>query len=259
MKAHSLEFRFRFLIHFVIILVGFTAPWDRWLHIDSSGPNAHVWGTLAASLAMLKPGAGGMGIAAAFNLILAFGILCALGAAALRTWGSAYLGANVVKAHTFQGASVVAAGPYRRVRNPLYLGTMLHVLALALLMPPSGAIFSIVAIGFFQVRLILGEEAFLAGKLGEPYLDYCARVPRLLPALRPKVPSSHTRAAWGIALLGEIYMWGVAIAFISVGYRYNAFLITQGVIISLGVSLVARALLPKAPAQADGLTAMDAD
>jgi protein-S-isoprenylcysteine O-methyltransferase Ste14 len=243
MKAHSLEFRFRFLIHLVIIVLGFTTPWDRWLHIDSSGPNAHVWGTLSAGLAMVKPGA--IGIATAFNLILAIGILFAVAAALLRTWGSAYLGANVVKAHTFHGNGVVAAGPYRRVRNPLYLGTVIHIFALALLMPPSGAVFTIVAIVFFQIRLILGEESFLAAKLGEPYLAYCARVPRLLPALTPRVPSSQTPAAWGAALLGEIYMWGVAIAFIAVGYRYNAFLITQGVIISLGVSLVARALLPK--------------
>jgi protein-S-isoprenylcysteine O-methyltransferase Ste14 len=255
MKAHSLEFRFRFLIHFVIILLGFTAPWDRWLHIDSSGPNAHVWGTLAAWLAMIKPGA--IGIAAAFNLLLAVGIVCALAAAMLRTWGSAYIGANVVKAHTFQGNSVVAAGPYRYVRNPLYLGTMLHVFALALLMPPSGAIFSIVAMALFQVRLILGEEAFLSGRLGEPYLAYCARVPRLFPALTARVPSSHTSAAWSAALLGEIYMWGVAIAFVSVGYRYNAFLITQGVIISLGVSLVARALIPKSTARQNDLTPID--
>ena len=48
MKASSLEFRFRFLIHFVLVLLGFTAPWNQWLHVDSSGPNAHVWGTLSA-------------------------------------------------------------------------------------------------------------------------------------------------------------------------------------------------------------------
>jgi protein-S-isoprenylcysteine O-methyltransferase Ste14 len=243
MKASSFEFRFRFLIHFVIILLGFTAPWDRWLHVDSSGPNAHVWGTLAANLAMIKPGA--FNIAAAFNLILIVGILCAVAAAALRTWASAYLGANVVKAHTFQGNSVVAAGPYRYLRNPLYLGTMIHVLALALLMPPSGAIFSIVAMGLFQVRLILGEEAFLAEKLGEAYLAYRARVPRLLPGLGPRVAASNASTAWLAAFLGESYMWGVAIAFVAVGYRYNAFLITQGVIVSLGLSLVARAFIPR--------------
>lgn len=256
MKATAFEFRFRFLIHFVVIVLGFTAPWDRWLHIDSAGPNAHVWGTLSAWLAMVKPGA--IGIGAAFNLLLAVGIACAVAAAVLRTWGSAYLGANVVKAHNFQGGRVVADGPYRYVRNPLYLGTMVHVLALALLMPPSGAIFCIVVMGLFEVRLILGEETFLSDSLGERYLAYCARVPRLFPALRARVPASGAPAAWGAALLGETYMWGVAIAFIAVGYRYNAFLITQGVIISLGVSLVARALIPRS-AEQDGVVAVDAD
>ncbi len=98
------------------------------------------------------------------------------------------------------------------------------------------------------------QEAFLAAKLGEPYLAYCARVPRLLPALMPRVAASQTRAAWGTAFLGESYLWGVAIAFLAVGYRYNAFLITQGVIISLGVSLVARALIPKSAVEQDGVT-----
>jgi hypothetical protein len=94
MKVSSFEFRFRFLIHFVIILLGFLTPWNRWLHVDPAGPNAHVWGTLAAHLAMIKPGV--VSIATSFNLLLGAGILFALAAAALRTWGSAYLGANVV-------------------------------------------------------------------------------------------------------------------------------------------------------------------
>jgi protein-S-isoprenylcysteine O-methyltransferase Ste14 len=243
MKATAFEFRFRFLIHFVLILLGFTAPWDRWLHLDSSGPNAHVWGTLAAYLSSLKPGV--VSIATSFKLLLIAGVLCALAAAALRTWGSAYLGASVVNAHTMQGYGVVAAGPYRYLRNPLYLGTIIHVFALALLMPPSGAIFCIVTITIFQLRLIAAEESFLAAKLGEPYLAYCARVPRLIPALTPRVPASATAAAWPSAFLGETYMWGVLAAFVIAGYRYNAFLITQGVLIALGVSLIARAFLPK--------------
>ncbi|MEO8736676.1 MAG: isoprenylcysteine carboxylmethyltransferase family protein [Edaphobacter sp.] len=243
MKATEFEFRFRFLIYFVIILLGFNVPWDRRLHLDSSGPNAHVWGTLSAHLSLLKPGA--LNISTSFNLLLVAGILCALAAAVLRTWSSAYLGANVVKAHTFQGDSVVAAGPYRYLRNPLYFGTTLHIFALALLMPPSGAIFCILAIGLFQLRLIFGEEAFLANTLGEPYRAYCAKVPRLFPALTPRVPSSPTTAAWPTAFLGETYMWGVAITFLVVGWRYNSFLIIQGVIVSLGLSLFARALLPR--------------
>lgn len=241
-KATAFEFRIRFLIHAAIIVLGFTAPWDRWLRLDSAGPNAHVWGTLAARLSMLKPGA--FSISASFNLLLALATLCALAAAALRTWGAAYLGVSTVHSHAMLGESVVAAGPYRYLRNPLYVGIFIHAFALALLMPPSGAIFCVVLIGIFELRLIGGEEAFLAARLGEPYRAYCTRVPRLFPALTPRVPASPDKPAWGMAFLSEVYMWGVFAAFVSVGYRYNAFLIIRGVLIALGASLIVRALLP---------------
>lgn len=238
MKATEFEFRFRFLIHFVIILLGFTAPWDRLLNFESGRT---VWLVVAAWPARNH----WLSFSAATIALLILATLCALAAAALRTWASAYLGASIVKAHTMQGDSVVAAGPYRYLRNPLYLGTIIHTFALALLMPPSGAIFCIVAITLFQLRLIAGEESFLAAKLGEPYLTYCARVPRLVPALTPRVAASSTAGTWPTAFLGESYMWGVVAAFAIAGYRYNAFLITQGVLIALGVSLIARAFLPK--------------
>jgi hypothetical protein len=46
-------------------------------------------------------------------------------------------------------------------------------------------------------------------------------------------------------VLGEIYMWGVAISFAALGWMYNAVLILQGVLVSVGTSLVVRAFLPK--------------
>ncbi len=50
------------------------------------------------------------------------------------------------------------------------------------------------------------------------------------------------RAAWPQAFLGEIYMWGVALAFAAVGWRYNAMLLIQCVMVSYGVSLLLRAV-----------------
>jgi hypothetical protein len=118
-------------------------------------------------------------------------------------------------------------------------------------MQPSGAIFCIVTIGLLQARLIGGEEVFLAAKLGEPYREYCGVVPRLVPSLRPKVAESLVQPRWGLGFLGEIYMWGVVASFlvfvvaVAAYGRYDTFLIIQGVVISLGVSLVARAFVPK--------------
>lgn len=243
MKATALEFRFRFLIHAAIFILGFNAPWNQWLHLDSAGPNAHVWGTLAAHLAMLKPGM--IGIGAAFNLVIIAGTFCALLSASLRTWASAYLGASTVQSAAMHGDSVVAAGPYRYFRNPLYAGIFIHTFALSLLMPPSGAVFCILGIGLFELRLIFGEEAFLTAKLGEPYRAYCARVPRLFPAFTPQVPASPIRPNWGLAFLSEIYMWGAFLTFALTSYRYNATIIMQGIVIALGVSILVRAFLPK--------------
>jgi hypothetical protein len=49
-----------------------------------------------------------------------------------------------------------------------------------------------------------------------------------------------------MAFFSEIYMWGVVVSFVAFGWKYNAFLIIQGVVVSLGLSLVARAFVPKA-------------
>ena len=211
MKASPLEFRFRFLILAIIYVLGFVAPWNYALHLDT----IRTWQLLAAWVYR----AGWMSFSSATIAILVLGIVVAFVAALLRTWGSAYLGISVVQSGGLRGDEVVAAGPYRWVRNPLYIGTFLLTLVLALLMPPSGAVFCIVGVGLFQLRLIGAEEAFLSARLGGPYLAYRARVPSLLPALRPRLAASEVRPAWVSAVVGEIYMWGVVAAFAVAGWR----------------------------------------
>jgi protein-S-isoprenylcysteine O-methyltransferase Ste14 len=237
MRATALEFRLRYLIHGAIYILGFTTPWNYWLHLDT----IRTWQWLASWPARW----GWMSFSVATNLVLALGIVFALAGAALRTWGSAYLGAGVVQDGAMHGDRIMAAGPYRYVRNPLYLGTFLHTLALVLLMQPSGAPFVVVLIGLLQLRLMGAEEAFLSEKLGEPYRAYCAAVPRIVPALRPRVAESSAKPAWAVGFMSEIYMWGVALSFAALGWKYNSFLIIQGVLVSWGVSLVARAFIPK--------------
>ena len=237
MKATALEFRLRFILGVIIYVLGFIAPWNSLLHLDS----IRTWQFLAA-----WPARGGwIGFNTATIAVLVIGIVCALAGASLRTWGSAYLSPSIVQAGAMHGDGVVASGPYRHLRNPLYLGTFFHTFALALLMPPSGAIFCILAIAFIQLRLIHAEESFLTAKLGEPYLAYCARVPRLFPSLTARVPASLTKPTWIKAFFAEIYMWGVVVSFAALGWRYNSVLIIKGVLISLGVSLIIRAFLPR--------------
>ncbi len=236
-KATPLEFRFRFLILAAIFLLGFVAPWDRWLHLDS----IRTWQLIAS----WPTRAGWLSFNTAAIAVLLLGIFFAFAGAILRTWATAYLGPAIVKDKAMHGEGVVTSGPYRHLRNPLYLGTLLHTFALALLMPPSGAIFCIVAVFLFRLRLIAGEESFLTAKLGEPYLAYRAKVPSMFPAIAPRIPASAHEPNWPTAFLGEIYMWGVVVTFAALGWRYNSMLLIQGVLISLGVSLIARAFLPR--------------
>jgi protein-S-isoprenylcysteine O-methyltransferase Ste14 len=240
MKASALEFRFRYLIHAIVYGLGFTTPWNIWLHLDT----VRTWQWLAAWLSRM----GWLSFSAATVTVLVLGTLVALVAALLRTWGAAYLGSGVVQDSAMHGDTMVAAGPYRYMRNPLYLGTFLHTFALVLVMQPTGALFCIVMIGIVQLRLMFAEESFLAAKLGEPYREYCAKVPRIIPSLTPRVPESSVKPNWGLGFMGEIYMWGVVVSFLAFGWKYNSFLIIQGVVVSLGLSLVARAFVPKVKA-----------
>jgi protein-S-isoprenylcysteine O-methyltransferase Ste14 len=237
MKATPLEFRFRFYILAALYFLGFVAPWDYWLHADS----IRTWQLLASWPAR----SGWLSFNAATIVVLLLGIIWVLKGAILRTWGTAYLSPSVVQDHAMHGEGIIAAGPFRYVRNPLYLGNLFHTLTLALLMPPTGAVFCILAISIFQLRLIAAEESFLTAKLGDPYLAYCAQVPRLIPALTPRLPASTVQPRWPLAFLGEIYMWGVVITFAILGWRYNSILLIKGVLISLGISLIVRAFLPK--------------
>ncbi len=245
MRASALEFRLRILIQFVIIVLGFVAPWNYLLHLDSG---KSLW--LPAALYLER--AGVLNLIAASNALLILGIVFAFTAALLRTWATAWLGAPIALDHAMHGQQVVADGPYRHMQHPLYLGTWLHTVALALLMPPSGALFAILAIGFEQLRLISAEEAFLTLRLGQPYQAYSALVPRIVPSLRPRVPGSGERKSWVSAFGSEIYMWGVVIAFATVGWRYNASLVVQGIVIAFGISLIARGFLPGRPSEIEG-------
>ena len=260
MKASAVEFRLRVWIHLAIYVIGFTAPWNYFLHAGAGQGATELSGGFFSGKAVWLPAAvaiertGWISLTGATNLLLGLGIAFALAGAALRTWGGAYLGTSVVQDARMHGgvhgADVVADGPYRYMRNPLYLGTFLHTFALALLMPVSGALFAIVAIAIEQLRLVGGEEAFLETKLGDTYLAYKAKVPKIWPSLGARVAASGVRPAWGTAAFGEIYMWGVVVSFASMGMRYNAMLVTQGVLVGLGISLVAKAFVPKVQAPA---------
>jgi protein-S-isoprenylcysteine O-methyltransferase Ste14 len=81
---------------------------------------------------------------------------------------------------------LLTEGIYSRVRNPRYIEALLWVTAYALFANYLGA-YIVVALClpliYFVVRL---EERELRERFGTAYEEYCRRVPRFVPKLRPR-------------------------------------------------------------------------
>jgi protein-S-isoprenylcysteine O-methyltransferase Ste14 len=237
MKASAFEFRLRLWITAGLITLGFWAPW-----IEAWGIGSRIslleWTALEMSRLGLLP------FTIATPIVIGFSVLIAAIGAALRIWGSAWLGPAIVQHRQFQAGSVMADGPYRYVRNPLYIGTWCMVAAMAFLMPPTGALFAMALITMFQLRLIFAEEAFLTLQLGQPYQAYLNAVPRLIPRLRTTLPRTGRKPHWLHALFSEITPIGVFIALAGFSWSYNHWLVVRVILVSFGVSLVVRAIMP---------------
>jgi hypothetical protein len=129
------------------------------------------------------------------------------------------------------------------LRNPLYLGMLLTSFAIAALMPASGALVFVLAMLLLTLRLIGGEEAFLASQLGEAYSDYRKTVPSLLPSLRPRLVASKARPRWLQGVVSECFPVSAAACFVVLAWKYDASLLTRCVLVCFGGSLVVHGLI----------------
>ena len=237
MRATAIEFRLRMAINAVIIILGFWAPWiETW----GIGKRISLIEWLALQLSRL--GIASFSLATSGLVIVAS--LFALVAVAFRIAGTAYLGPGTVNSTNMIAGSVVADGPYRIVRNPLYVGLWCMTAAMAFLMPATGALFAVVLITIFLIRLALGEESFLAARLGDNYLAYRSAVPRFIPRLRGTPASTGAKPAWLRALLAELTPVGVLVGLIVFSRNYDLALAGRIILIFFGASLVVRAFLP---------------
>jgi protein-S-isoprenylcysteine O-methyltransferase Ste14 len=198
MRGTDFEFRYRFwfilLIFFLAFGSYFLEPREsvEWL-LKLLGLSGGVPGVFPAVMSA--------------RVILAIGALFVGAAALVRTWGTAYLREDVVHDKAVRADRLVADGPYRCVRNPLYFGNMLLALGFCPMAPPIGCVVLVAGMGLFVLRLIGREEAFLLEKQGDAYRAYLERVPRLWPALRPRLPAGGVAPRWGQAWAAEMWMW----------------------------------------------------
>jgi hypothetical protein len=183
------------------------------------------------------------GVATAAPLVIVLGSLVALIGVVLRVWGAAYLGYATVQNVKMQAGWVVADGPFRYMRNPLYVGAWFTMAATALIMPPTGALVAIVLLTAFYFRLTLGEEAFLTATLGPPYREYLNSVPRFVPRLHGSLLSAGNKPRWFTAVFTELFPIGVFITIAVLAWRYDNELMLEGIFWSFIASLLARGLM----------------
>jgi len=118
------------------------------------------------------------------NRLFATGISCTWAGLLLNRWARRTLGANYRPIVTIvEGHDVVASGPYRWVRHPMYLGGILTCVGVGTAMgtPPTAFAWLLPPIGL--VRRLVVEERVLVDSLGDRYSDYAATRRRLLPGI----------------------------------------------------------------------------
>ena len=78
---------------------------------------------------------------------------------------------------------ILASGPYRYTRNPMYLGHLIFLAGLALTFWSWFALILLVARAIWFHRRVLHDEERLEKLFGGEYAAYCARVKRWIPGI----------------------------------------------------------------------------
>jgi protein-S-isoprenylcysteine O-methyltransferase Ste14 len=212
MRATDFEFRYRFW--FISLIFGLAFSCYAFDHVNA-----------AVALAKLLAGRGfDMNSLAArqrIQILFALSASLVIAAAWMRTWGSAYLRAEVVHDSALRTEQLVADGPFRYVRNPLYFGNLLLAAGVGLFTCRTGWFVLVIGQMLFLRRLIEREETVLREAQGEAYRAYLAAVPRLWPALRPHMPAGGTQPRWLQGFLGEGWMWILALDSLLFAWRLS--------------------------------------
>ncbi len=229
MRATKFEFEQRFWFFGAIFWIGFSL-----YAIDPT--NCAVW-LLHLFAPAIKPDSARENTA--LRCIFGAGAVLVFLAALLRTWATAYLRTEIVHDMSQHSESLVADGPYRYVRNPLYLANLPMAAGIGLMASRLGCLFMILAMYVFVFRLILREEEGLLHTQSYSYAAYRNTVPRLFPALIPRVPAAGNQPRWGQALAGEMFIWlfGVAVLCFAITLNFKLTCIIFGA--SLGIYFVA--------------------
>jgi len=113
--------------------------------------------------------------------LFAAGVLVVAAGEGIRLWAVHHIGA-ISRTRSDRLGPLIDTGPFGLIRNPLYVGNILLWLGFALSARLPWVAPIIVALLAFEYHAIVRwEESLLASRMGDPYRDYMARVPRWIP------------------------------------------------------------------------------
>jgi protein-S-isoprenylcysteine O-methyltransferase Ste14 len=199
--ASRFEFRHRTWFILGIFCVGLSCYW-----IDPYNSGVVLAKNLRSHFAVLQMLSPQTSIRVVF---LIGAVVVALGGL-IRAWGAAYLRAEVVSDSSVRTERLVADGPFRYTRNPLYLGLLIGVFGAGPLFSRTGWLVQMILASVFCYRLIRREEAHLVLVQGERFVTYFQSVPRLLPALKARVSASGALPHWQEAFAAQTPWWAIA-------------------------------------------------
>jgi protein-S-isoprenylcysteine O-methyltransferase Ste14 len=179
------------------------------------------------------------------RLILGAGAILIFLAALLRTSATAFLRTTVVHDARQHSEVLVAGGPYRYVRNPLYLANIFLVAGLGVMASRLGWGFMVLAMWLFVYRLILREEEGLRREQGDSYAAYLKAVPRLWPSVVPRIPASAEQPRWGQAIAGEMFIWIIGLGVLCFAITLDFKLTTIAFVCSFAVYFIAVSVIKK--------------
>ena len=112
------------------------------------------------------------------NLLLLqfFGIL-------VSAWGifTLKIGNFNIQPEVRQNAKFIRSGPYRWIRNPMYLGLLLFFGAIVIQTPRTLNIATFLLLFLVFILKIIKEETYLEDLFGKSYTEYKKRTYRLIP------------------------------------------------------------------------------
>lgn len=132
---------------------------------------------------------------------LVFGLPLAVAGEAIRVWASG---------HIEKTERLATGGPYAHTRNPLYVGSVLLALGVAVACASPWVVLAVAAYFLaFYPAVIREESAFLARKFPAEYAAWAPVVPGFRPRLTPAGPRS-SRFEW--RRVGKNREWRTAAA-----------------------------------------------